>query len=388
MPQRPPIRDLPRALSVDLHLAAHPGAMRAQFRVRPGHVCALLSRPSEHGQTLLQALAGLHQPIAGHIALGGEVLLDSANRVNRPPHLRRLSWLDGSGALAPRMTVAEHLRLGFQVLGSRWDPLSATRAEPWIEAFGLAHLLKRLPHELSAAQRVRVALARSACAQVHGLLLDDPLAELEATDRHDIMSALSLMAMRLKIPVLWACSQIDDLSRLADDLVVLHKGQLLGAGAIEQLLSDVSLASFLDGHEACCLLEGDVIKHDLQWLLSEVDLGGQKLWVPATLHGLGSRVRLRFRGRDLSLRREVPSDSAHLNHLRGHIQRIMLAGEHGTYGLVLVNVANRAASDGLEPLASVWTLTTRKAIENMGWAPGQACILSLDPMAISVSSRR
>jgi molybdate transport system ATP-binding protein len=152
----------------------------------------------------------------------------------------------------------------------------------------------------------------------------------------------------------------------------------------------VSLATFLEGVHAGTVLEGEVKRHDIEWLLSEVDVAGQRVTVPATLHPVGGKVRLKVRARDISLHREPPSDNSASNHLRGRITQIMLAGNHGTYGAVSVLLDRALDPDNLQVQggAPLWAMLTRKSIEQMGWAPGQPCVLSFKAMATQVTAWR
>ena len=102
---------------------------------------------------------------------------------------------------------------------------------------------------------------------------------------------------------------------------------------------------------------------------------------------MGSKVRLKVRARDISLHREPPSDTSASNHLRARITQVMLAGEHGTYGAVGVELAREldAANLHVKPGATLWALLTRKSIQQMGWAPGEPCVVGFKAMATQVS---
>lgn len=133
------------------------------------------------------------------------------------------------------------------------------------------------------------------------------------------------MAHRFHLPVLMATPRMEEVVRMADDVVILHDGRMAGSGPIAQVLSDVSLSTFLEGFHAGSILEGAVTRHDIEWVVSEVDVSGRCVTVPATLHPVGTRVRLKVRARDVSLHREVPSDTSSTNVLRGRIAQVMLA---------------------------------------------------------------
>jgi molybdate transport system ATP-binding protein len=380
---------LPRALTVELRLQRPGLDIRAQFRVLPGRVCALVGREGAGKSAILRAAAGVTPAKGGRIALGNEAVYDSAANVNLPPQERRLSFLDGHTHLFPHLSVASNLAYG----NWHWDWRKRTRhpkfdeVVQWLE---LGSLLPRKPSALTVSQRVRVALARALLAYPNGLLLDDPLAEVPEYDREPLLDVLAALPKRSMLPMVFVSPRMNEVIRLADEVVILHEGRMASAGPAVQILSDVSLSTFLEGIHAGSVLEGEVKRHDIEWLLSEVDVSGQRVTVPATLHGLGSKVRLKIRARDLNLHRDVPEGSSCSNHLRGRITQIMLAGEHGTYGAVGIELDQALDADFVEdkPGAQLWAMLTRKSIQQMGWAPGQPCIVSFKAMATAVTAWR
>lgn len=381
---------LPRALSVELHVRQPGLDVRAQFRALPGRVCAIVGRQGSGKSSLLKAAAGLAPALSGRVALGPDVLYDAAARVNLPPQARRLSWLDAQAHVFPHLNVRDNLLYGRRVLGRLWSPQNGPEPGALSRWLGLTAMLALRAEELGPAQRVRVALGRALAAHPNALLLDNLLGGVPEHEREELLALLAEVPSRFKLPVVLVSPRMDEVIRMADEVVILHEGRMASAGPTAQILSDVSLSTFLEGVHAGSVLEGEVTRHDIEWLLSEVDVGGQCVTVPATLHGVGSKVRLKVRARDISLHREVPADTSTSNHLRGRITQVMLAGEHGTYGAVGVVLARELDSANLQlkPGAPLWALLTRKSIQQMGWAPGQPCIVGFKAMATAVSPWR
>ena len=257
----------------------------------------------------------------------------------------------------------------------------------WLD---LGSLLPRRPEALTVSQRVRVALGRALLAYPNALLLDDPLGEVPEHEREVLLDLLAEIPRRFGMPVVLVSPRMNEVIRLADDVVILHEGRMASAGPAAQILSDVSLSTFLEGVHAGSVLEVEVKRHDIEWLLSEVDISGQRVTVPAMLHGVGTKVRLKVRARDIALHREVPRDTSTSNHLRGRITQIMLAGEHGTYGAVGIELDRAIEADGqqFKSSALLWALLTRKSIQQMNWAPGQPCVVGFKAMATNVSAWR
>jgi len=381
---------LPRALSVELHVRQPGLDIRAQFRALPGRVCAIVGREGAGKSALLRAAAGLAPALSGRVALGTDVLYDTSTGTNLPAHLRRLSWLDGQAHVFPHLNVRDNVLYGQRAQGRLWSRQAGPDVGAVARWAGIQSLLPLRAEALGPVERVRVALARALASHPHALLLDNPLGHVPEAQREELLALLSEVPSRFKLPVVLISPRMDEVIRMADDVVILHEGRMASAGPVTQILSDVSLSTFLEGVHAGSVLEGEVTRHDIEWLLSEVDVGGQRVTVPATLHGVGSKVRLKVRARDISLHRELPSDTSASNHLQGRITQVMLAGEHGTYGAVAIELAREldTADLRLKPGAPVWALLTRRSIQQMGWAPGQPCIVGFKAMATTVTPWR
>ena len=379
-------RQLPRSLSVELHVRQPGLDVQAQLRALPGRVSALVGRVENGQRAILEGVAGLRPVLSGRVALGADTLFESRSGVNLPPNLRHLGWLDAEGHLFPHLTIGQNLAYGSRAQGRRLQSSPGLDVDSLVRWLDLKAMLAHRPHELSPAQRVRAALGRALAADPHGLLMDNPLGRVPEPGRPELLELLAQVAHRFHLPVLMTTPRMDEVIRMADDIAILHDGRMGGAGPVAQVLSDVSLSTFLEGFHAGSILEGVVTRHDIEWVLSEVDICGQCVSVPATLHPIGTRVRLKVRARDVSLHRDAPSDTSSTNVLRGRISQVMLAGEHGTYGAVSVELA-REFDERLELKtgAQIWGLVTRQAIQQMNWQPGEPCVVGFNAMAAQVT---
>jgi molybdate transport system ATP-binding protein len=378
---------LPSPLSVELRLRQPGLDIQAQFRVPPGHVCALVGRPGSGTTAVLQCAAGLIPAQSGRITIGSQVLYDEPTGVKLPPEARRFAWVDGRGQLFPHMTVRGNLDYGHRHARAR--QASGPAMSEVLDWLHLGPVLSHWPNQLDVVTRQKVALARALLSCPNALFLNDPLAEVPAHEQGSLLEILAEQHQRFKIPTVLSSPRMDEVIRLADDVVILHEGRVASAGPINRILSDVSLSTFLEGVHAGSVLEGVVRRHDIQWLLTEVDVAGQRITVPAVLQSEGKRVRLKVRARDISIHREPQLDSGMSNQLRGRITQVMLAGDHGSYGAVTVDLLraiDTAAADHLSG-EQLWALMTRRSIQQMALAPGQDCVVSFKSMAVSVSPR-
>ena len=147
---------LPRALSVELHVRQPGLDVRAQFRALPGRVCAIVGRQGAGKTALLKAAAGLAPALSGRVALGTDVLYDTSARVDLPPHLRRLSWLDAHAHVFPHLNVRDNLLYGRRVLGRLWSRTSGAELGSVARWAGLQSMLQLHAHALGPSQRLRV----------------------------------------------------------------------------------------------------------------------------------------------------------------------------------------------------------------------------------------
>lgn len=379
-------RDHPVALNVELRLMQPGLDVQAQFRISPGHVCALIGRPGGGKTALLQSTAGLFPAQGGRITLGAEVLYDAASGVNLPPNKRRIGWVDGEGLLFGHLTVLGNLQYGWKRCKQPREGASLDGIVDWLH---LKPLLPLWPDQLTVLQRQKVALARALLASPKALILNKPLRDLPPHEHPEMLDVLAALRQKFGLPTILMTEQMDEVVRLADEAVILHEGRVASAGSVNRLLSDVSLATFLDGPNAGFVLDGKVRQHDIDWLLSEVEVAGQRITVPAVLAAEGKRVRIKLRARDANIHLEPQQDKGVSNELRGRISQVMLAGDHGSYGAVVVDLHHFL--DAHDPMPAhaevVWALLTRRSIQQMKLVPGMDCYVSFKAMAVTVSPR-
>ena len=170
---------------VSLRVGATTAVDAVSLAIPSGAFFALLG-PSGCGKTsLLRLLAGLERPSGGRIAIGGRTVADARTFVD--PGARGLGMVFQSYALWPHMTVAGNVAFGLKM---QRIPTAERdrRVKDALEVVGLGHLAARKPHELSGGQRQRVALARSLAVRPALILLDEPLANLDAHLRQSMLA--------------------------------------------------------------------------------------------------------------------------------------------------------------------------------------------------------
>jgi molybdate transport system ATP-binding protein len=201
-----------------------------------GRTVALVG-PSGAGKTsVLRAISGLVRPAAGRIALDGDVWFDAAARVFRKPDERRVGLVFQEYALFPHMSVRQNVAYGGE-----------ERADEFLERFRISHLGGARPWELSGGERQRVALARALARDPGVLLLDEPLAALDAHTKAAVRAELQEHLSELGLPTLLVTHDYEDAAALADEVGVLVDGELRQLATPQELVAhpaDGFVASF------------------------------------------------------------------------------------------------------------------------------------------------
>src|ERR1019366_5391949 len=200
--------------------------LEVEFQAAPGFT--ILFGPSGAGKTtLLDCVAGLATPDSGRIAIGGRVLFDAAQRTDLPVAKRRVGYVFQSLALFPHLTVEQNVQYGLAQLPQE---KRAAQASAILQAFRISHLASRYPRETSGGESQRAALARTLVTDPTVLLLDEPLAALDAATKGKIIDDLREWNDAHRIPILYVTHSREEVFALGDRVVVLDSGRIFPKG--------------------------------------------------------------------------------------------------------------------------------------------------------------
>lgn len=313
--------------------------------------------PSGCGKTTaLRTVAGLETTAVGRVAIGGVVWQDSANRVFRPVHQRAVGLVFQEPSLFDHLSVEGNLKFGFQ------RTPGTERRQAWdqsIELLGISHLLSRQPHELSGGERQRVAIARALAASPRVLLMDEPLAAIDAQRKAEILPWLERLNTELDLPVLYVTHSLDEVVHLADHMVILEQGRVVAHGPTLTVLgsSDGPMAL---GREASVLIEGTARTPSEDTHLIRIDFAGGPLLLPQTRVAPWSqdhRVRIRIQARDVSIALQYTEHTSLLNILPAQVQEMREDGP----GQVLVSLLlDGSPEQGCKVLSRISALSARR----------------------------
>ena len=388
-----------------LHLPRPGFTLNVDLRL-PGQGITALFGPSGCGKTtLLRALGGLERA-AGHVALGDAVWQDDDRHHFVPTHQRPLGYVIQEAALFPHLSVRANLDYGRRrVAGGRGAAGKASAdasadanggasggafaLDAVVALLGIGALMDRRPATLSGGERQRVAIARALATAPQLLLMDEPLAALDAARKAEILPYLERLQRSLALPIVYVTHAMDEVARLADHLVLMDAGQVRAAGPLAELLArpDLPLAR---QDEAGVVITARVDHHDRAYGLSCVAFDGGTLWVGETATAPGEVVRARVLARDVSVARQRPAETSVVNVLPVWLEALqadrstaLLSLRVGTLDLTQPHAPAQLAhatpaSGPVRLLARI----TRRSAEALALQPGDALYAQIKGVAL------
>ncbi len=209
------------------------GALKLSVRFQAARGATALFGPSGAGKTsVVNMIAGLLTPDRGSIKLDDTVLFDAAAGINMPPHRRRIGYVFQEGRLFPHLSVRQNLDYGRRMSGR---PRDAGEFERIAALLDIGSLLDRRPGLLSGGERQRVAVGRALLMRPRLLLLDEPLASLDAGHKREILPYLVRLRDDAGIPMVYVTHTAAEVRRIATTVVRLDAGHVVASGGLELL---------------------------------------------------------------------------------------------------------------------------------------------------------
>lgn len=279
----------------------------------------ILFGPSGAGKsTLLDCVAGLVRPDAGKIAIGEDVLFDSAMRIDIPPQRRRIAYVFQTLALFPHLSVEQNVEYGLRDVSDR-D--CRARVDEILVAFRVEKLRNQKPPQISGGERQRTALARSLVTAPRALLLDEPLAGLDADLKTAIVEDLRAWNGARRIPVLYVTHSREEVDALGECVMALDNGRVVSQGAPMDVLDAPRRKRLAQAAGFENLLTATVLDLREPDGVMRVRLGEStcEIEVPLAHASAGDRVQVAVRAGDILLASERPHGLSARNILEGRI---------------------------------------------------------------------
>ena len=346
-----------------------------------GGVLALFG-PSGAGKTsVLNWIAGLNRPDSGRIAIDGRVLFDTEAGINLPPDRRGLGYVFQEPRLFPHLGVKGNLLYGWHRRNRHGRDETDARPEitldQVVELLGIGHLLKRRIGGLSGGEQQRVSIGRALLAQPQLLLMDEPLAAVDARRKSEILPFIENLHAQLQIPLIYISHDPDEILRIADQVALIVEGKLVAVGSMEDVLGRLDLPTLTDAAEPGAVITTTVLETDDGTGLTVLGLPsstGNMVGAAPTIRigrlpaAIGETVHLRLLARDVALARHIVDGISILNQLPGVICQILV----GTGPFVDFQ---------LDVGALIWARITRKSAEQLKLAVGDPVVALIKSVA-------
>jgi molybdate transport system ATP-binding protein len=336
----------------------------------PLHGITAIFGPSGSGKTtLLRVIAGLEREARGTVSFDGEIWQSESAHV--PAHRRRIGYVFQDGRLFPHLTVEQNLRFGQQRKGK--DPRGGRALDfaDTVDALDLRPLLPRRTPSLSGGEQQRVAIARALLTNPRLLLMDEPLSSLDVGRKREILPHLDKLPGTFNVPVLYVTHNVDEVARLANDVVLLAQGRVAAHGKVTEIFERADLASFTGGIEAGAVLRARVLEH--RDGVATLGVGTQKLRVPMTTVEGGAVRQIRIHARDVAI--------ATLRPLKLSIRNVLVARILHIEAGANLNVELLLDVDG----EHIRSRITRDALDELGLAVGQEVFALIKSVALESS---
>lgn len=341
-------------------------ALNVAFKAGDG-VTALFGRSGAGKSTVVKAIAGLIRPDRGRIQVGDKVLFDSAKRINVPAERRRAGVVFQDGRLFPHMTVQQNLLYGFTRAGGK----KVVGVEDVVRVLGLEPMLSRRPATLSGGERQRVAVGRALLSQPAVLLMDEPLASLDDARKAEVLPYLEALNERFSIPIIYVTHDVDEVLRLANDVVLLAGGTAAASGALGAVTSRLDLPVEAEALGLGVILDGRVQSHDEARGLSVVETAVGAFRLPLLSRAVDARTAVRVAARDVAIALERPSAISVQNMFDATVEEIRQSMPH---------VARLALSVGSGRLVAE---LTQDAVQRLNLAKGSKVVALVKSVALA-----
>ncbi|MGR5269692.1 molybdenum ABC transporter ATP-binding protein [Vibrio astriarenae] len=337
------------------------------FKIASQGVTVLFG-PSGCGKTTtLRTLTGLTKLPNCQVKFHDELWQSKDGTSFLPPHKRNLGYVFQHPSLFQHLNVEQNIKFGLR--GNESQSASVEVKDRLVELLGLKPLLSRAVHRLSGGEQQRVAIARALVVQPRLLLMDEPLSALDEARKQEIMPYLESMTQDLSIPIVYVTHSLSEVSRLADEVVVLEAGKIASQGELQTCLAPMSY--HYDAHAVRSVIELNIVEHtyDGMTLLSD---GTTQLWVSLIKAPLGSLTRCEILASDVSIGTSPMLESSIINALPA---RVLAVEPTGNPAEVLIKMTT-------ESKQTLYSMITQRSVNRLNLTPGKSVWAYIKAVAI------
>ena len=358
-------------LDIRVEKSNHNFNLKASFACEGPGVTAIFGHSGAGKTTLINIIAGLIRPDSGYVMVNGQTLFDSQKGINLPPEKRRMGYVFQEGRLFPHLSMKGNLLYGMKHLPRQERVISF---EQVVELLGIGHLLTRRPATLSGGEKQRVAIGRALLSSPSLLLMDEPLASLDASRKSEVLPFLRRLPRELSIPIMYVTHSVDEVLNLADNMVLMDSGSVITMDTIEAVTTRSEFQSLTGRGGGGSVISTAVLSHDRKKKSTHLRFPGGILKVPFVDIPIDSPLRVRIAPRDVAIALEPPVKTTYQNILEARIEKI----EQDNWGFMMIHL-----DIGSPLLARV----TPAACSDLSLSEGKHVFALVKSVSVSVGKR-
>jgi molybdate transport system ATP-binding protein len=303
-------------------------------------VTVIFGRSGSGKTTFLRCLAGLERSPTGYMKFGDHVWQDASQNTFAPVHHRPIGMVFQEARLFPHLSVRDNLNYGYRRIAPEDRKITFDQVT---ELMDLAPLLDRRPQKLSGGEQQRVAIGRALLTSPRLLLMDEPLASLDAQRKQEILPFLVRLRQEMKLPIVYVTHSL---------------GEVLGPA--NEVLSRLDLAGKTGPSTLGSVLTTTVAEHEAEFGLTRVQYRDQSLYIPEQPLEVGSALRVHLLAQDISIALGQPeTPTSVLNTLPATVLEIGRMDSKGSSVNLKLDVG--------EPILAT---ITRKSLAHLQLKPG------------------
>lgn len=327
-------------------------------------VTVIFGRSGSGKTTLLRCLAGLERSPTGYMKFGESVWQDESSNLFLPVHRRPIGMVFQEARLFPHLTVRNNLMYGYRRIDPRLRHIGFDRV---VDLMDLHPFLDRRPQGLSGGEQQRIAIGRALLTSPRLLLMDEPLSNLDAERKQDILPFLIRLKEEMRLPIVYVTHSLEEVLQLVDTLVLLQDGSHVATGPANEVLSRLDLAGTTGPSAVGSVLATTVAGHETEFGLTRVQYRNRFLYIPEQPLAVGSPLRLHLLARDISIALGKPeTPTSVLNMLPATVLEIGPTDTPGSSVNIKLDVG--------EPILAT---ITRKSLAHLKLKPGMEVYASV-----------
>lgn len=358
-------------LSLDVQLQRGTFDLDASFSLdKP--VTGLFGSSGSGKSTLLNLVAGMAHPDKGWLKLGDQHLFHSSKKINLAPNQRKIGVVFQDSQLFPHLSVTQNLLYGYKRTLSKQRRFAKNEI---IDLLEIDHLLKKRPVQLSGGEKQRVGLGRALLASPRFLLLDEPLASLDQGLKGQILPFLKRVKDELDLPMVYISHSMEEILYLTDNLVVINKGRILGAGHFHDVIKSDSVKGVAQTMGLENIITVTIKGHDIESGHTVTEINNTVLLLPLThYYAIGDSCYISIRSSEIAIAKCHIAHISIQNQIPGTIisciknaSGVAVHLDIGTGTVLIVDITLKAFSElSLQPGEEIYCLIKAQSFAFLG----------------------